>query len=110
MSCSPSTTPTKTTNPQPNSLGRHRWMPMTLRGWRTATPTSCCGWLPRHLFLECQDERVDIGLGGVERAHPAHVACCFVPEVEPHALLQPLADVVRQPGEDRVRLHRIQDS
>ena len=40
-------------------------------------------------------KRVDVGLGGVEGAHPAHLAGLLVPDVEAEALLQPLGDVAR---------------
>ena len=56
--------------------------------------------LPRGLLLERRHERVHVVLGRVEGAHPAHDALGLVPEVEPEPLLQPLAHVVRELGED----------
>src|SRR5215207_11128396 len=65
----------------------------------------------RELLADAGDERIDVGLGGVERAHPAHLVPCGIPRVEPEpALTQPLGDARGERGEDAVRLGLLREA
>ena len=66
----------------------------------------CRAQAAREFALDGRDERIDVGLGGVEAAHPAHLAGGS-PVVEAEALAQPVRDAGGQDGEDGVGLGRL---
>ncbi len=63
--------------------------------------------LPREFLADRLDEPVDVGLRRVERRHPAHLAGGAVPVVEAVTGADAVGGVVRQHGEDGVRLGRL---
>ena len=61
------------------------------------------------LAADRRRERVDVLLGGVERAHPAHLPGGRVPVVEPEGLAEAVRGARRQCREDRVGLGLLGD-